>query len=302
MSIFWSVWVMFLVVLNLGITLFLFIWGIGVRIPTLTDGTTGHVWAHGAIREGVNRLPMWWILVSAAMFIGGIGYLVLYPGFGAHEGKLGWTAHGELARDVAANEATLGQTMQRFELYSVEQLSTDPTALQMGKRLFEDDCAACHQRNATGNVLVGAPNLVDGEWLYGGDGQTILASIEDGRSGVMPPWSSLGEQNVKNLAQYVLSLSGRKHDAAAAAAAKPMFATCAACHGADGKGNKALGAPNLTDDIWLHGGSLADIEKSIHDGREGHMPAWKGRLTSARMRVLAAYVYHLSHREQEGNN
>lgn len=298
MSTFWSVWVMFLVVFNMGITLFLFIWGSRVRIPTLTDGTTGHVWAHGTIREGVKRLPLWWVLTSAAMFIGGIGYLILYPGFGANQGMLGWTSHGELARDVAINEAKLGQSMQRFKLYSVDELSSDPVALHVGKRLFEDDCAACHQRSGKGNVPVGAPDLTDGVWLYGGDGEAILSSIEDGRSGVMPPWASLGEQNVKNLAQYVLSLSGREHDAAAAEAAKPMFATCAACHGADGTGNHALGAPNLADDVWLHGGTVAEIEKSIRDGQQGHMPAWSSRLSDERIRAVAAYVYHLSHRDQ----
>lgn len=298
MSPFWSVFVMCLVVLNMGVTLFLFIWGTRVYIPTLEDGTTGHVWAHGAIREGVHKLPMWWVLLSASMFIGGIGYLILYPGFGANPGLLHWSAHGELARAVAANEATLGETMQRFKLYPVQQLSTDPTALQVGKRLFDDNCAACHGRDAKGNLPVGSANLTDHDWLYGGDGKAILTSIHDGRSGVMPPWSSLGAQNVKNLAQYVLSLSGRPHDAAAAAAAKPMFATCAACHGADGKGNQALGAPNLTDDIWLHGGTLAQIEQTINDGRSGHMPAWDKRLSNAQMRVVAAYVYHLSHRDQ----
>ena len=300
MSAFWSAWVMTLVVFNLGVTLFLFIWGIGVRIPTLTDGTTGHVWAHGAIREGVRRLPLWWVLLSASMFIAGITYLVLYPGFGANKGLLGWTSHEELARDVAANQATLGQTMQRFDLYTVEAMSTDPTAVQVGRRLFQDNCAACHGLGAKGNPLLGAPNLADNDWLYGGDGKTILASITAGRGGVMPAWASLGEQNVKNLAQYVLSLSGRKHDAAAAAAAKPMFATCAACHGADGTGNQTLGAPKLTDDIWLYGGTQAKIEQSIREGRNGQMPAWSSRLSEQRMRVLAAYVYHLSHRENAG--
>jgi cytochrome c oxidase cbb3-type subunit 3 len=111
----------------------------------------------------------------------------------------------------------------------------------------------------------------------------------------MPPWASLGEENVKNLAQYVLSLSGSPHNEAAAAAAKPLFTTCAACHGAEGKGNPALGAPNLTDHIWLHGGKLADIERSIGGGRQGAMPAWSKRLSDDQMRVLAAYVYHLSH-------
>lgn len=300
MSSFWSLWVMFLVVLNLGITLFLFLWGTRVRIPTQADGTSGHVWAHGVLREGVRKLPRWWFLMSAGMFLAGFAYLALYPGFGASRGLLGWTSHAELARDVAANDARLDALVQRFDLYTVEQLSTDPAALHIGRVLFEDNCAACHGRRGTGNVALGAPDLSDSDWLYGGDGKTLTASIRGGRSGVMPPWSSLGEANVKNLAQYVLSLSGRPHDAAAAAGAEPIFkSTCAACHGASGTGNTAMGAPNLTDSIWLHGGSVADIEQTIRAGRQGHMPAWSPRLDETRIRSIAAYVYHLSHAKDE---
>lgn len=296
MSMGWSLWVMFLVVLNMGISLFLFLWGPRAKIPSQPDQTTGHAWAHGTIREGLRPLPRWWLLLSGSMFIGGIGYLVLYPGFGNHKGLLHWTSHGQLAKAVAANDAKLDPLLQRFDLYSVEQLAGDPEAQQMGQRLFDDNCAACHGRNAHGNQALGAPNLTDNDWLYGGSGKDITTSIHDGRGGVMPPWASLGEQTVKNLAQYVLSLSGEPHDAKMAAAAEPIFKdTCAACHGADGKGTQALGAPNLTDHIWLHGGSLADIEKTIHDGRQGHMPNWDKRLSDDDIHVLAAYVYHVSH-------
>ena len=294
MSGFWSWWVMFLVVLNLGIALFLFLWGPRAKIPTLPDGTSGHVWAHGTIREGVAKLPRWWVLFSAAMFIGAFGYLFLYPGFGGHKGALGWTSHGQLAREQAANDAKLDDMMDRFARYPIEQLSHDADALQMGGRLFVDNCSACHGRGAYGNVKLGAPSLIDNDWLYGGTGNDIYQSIHDGRAGMMPPWSSLGAENVKNLAQYVLSLSGRKHDAAMAAAGKPLFATCAGCHGLQGKGNPAIGAPNLTDQIWLHGGKLSDIERTIGGGRNGHMPAWSHRLSNGQMRVLAAYVYSLS--------
>jgi cytochrome c oxidase cbb3-type subunit 3 len=290
---------MFLVVLNMGITFFLYLWGPRAKIPTLPDGTSGHVWAHGVLREGVRKLPLWWVLFSGAMFVIGFIYLALFPGFGSFKGLLGWTSHGELAHNVAVNEAALAPLMERFKLYPVEQLASDPAALQMGKVLFEDNCAACHQRSAKGNVALGAPDLSDGDWLYGGSGSDITTSIHDGRSGVMPPWASLGADNVKNLAQYVLSLSGAPHDAAKAAAGQPLFATCAACHGAEGKGNPALGAPNLTDKVWLHGGSVADIEKSIGEGRQGHMPAWSPRLSDEQVRVVAAYVYHLSHPTDE---
>lgn len=293
----WSLWVMFLVVLNLGISLLLFLWAPWAKIPTRPDGTTGHVWAHGTILEGLRQLPRWWIWFSASMFASAFAYLYLFPGFGNHKGALNWTSHGQLTRAVAANDTKLEPLMERFRLYPVEQLAEDPQALQMGQVLFEDDCAACHQRSAKGNILVGAPNLTDNDWLYGGTGKDITTSIHDGRGGVMPPWASLGEDNVNNLVQYVLSLSGSPHDEAKAAAAKPLFATCAACHGADGKGNPAIGAPNLTDHIWLHGGTVADIHATIHDGRQGHMPAWSPRLSDDQIRVVAAYVYHLSHQD-----
>jgi cytochrome c oxidase cbb3-type subunit 3 len=286
---------MFLVVLNFSITLFLFLWGPRAKIPTLPDETSGHVWAHGTIREGVRNLPLWWLLLSGAMFIGGFAYLVLYPGFGNHKGMLGWTAHGELAKAEAINNAKLDELVLRFRQYPVEQLADDPAAQQMGERLFVDNCAACHGRGAYGNVKLGAPSLIDGDWLYGGSGTDILSSIHDGRSGLMPPWASLGEDNVKNLANYVLSLSGSTHDATRAAAGKPLFTTCAACHGGQGKGNPALGAPNLTDHIWLHGGKYEVIVRTIGGCRQVHMPAWSKRLTEDQMRVLAAYVYHLSH-------
>ncbi|WP_040672704.1 cytochrome-c oxidase, cbb3-type subunit III [Rhodanobacter spathiphylli] len=295
MSSGWSLWVMFLVVLNLGITFALFLWAPRAKIPTRPDGTTGHVWAHGTILEGLKALPRWWIVFSGSMFALAFLYLYLYPGFGNHKGSLGWTSHGQLQQEVAANDAKLAPLMERFRLYPVEKLAGDPDALAMGKVLFEDNCAACHQRSAKGNVALGAPDLADNDWLYGGSGSDITTSIHDGRSGVMPPWASLGADNVKNLAQYVLSLSGAPHDAAKAAAGQPMFATCAACHGAEGKGNPALGAPNLTDRIWLHGGSVADIEKTIGDGRQGHMPAWSPRLSDDQIHVIAAYVYQLSH-------
>jgi cytochrome c oxidase cbb3-type subunit 3 len=295
MSSGWSLWVIFLIVLNMGITLFLFLWGPRAKIPTLPDGTSGHVWAHGVLREGVRKLPMWWIVFSASMFVAGFAYLYLYPGFGNRKGALNWTSHNQLRRDQAVNDATLEPLLERFRLYPVEKLASDPDALAMGKVWFEDNCAACHQRSGKGNILLGAPDLTDNDWLYGASASDITTSIHDGRSGVMPPWASLGADNVKNLAQYVLSLSGAPHDAAKAAAGQPLFATCAACHGADGKGNPALGAPNLTDHIWLHGGSVADIEKTIGEGRQGHMPAWSPRLTDDQIHVVAAYVYQLSH-------
>ncbi|HWG71923.1 MAG TPA: cytochrome-c oxidase, cbb3-type subunit III [Steroidobacteraceae bacterium] len=296
MSPFWSGWVIALIIFNLGVTLFLFVWGLKVKIPTEPDGTSGHVWAHGVLREGVKNLPKWWIALSGGMFACGFIYLALYPGFGRSKGILGWTSQLEVARDTAANELTLGPLMRRYSTLTVEDLSRDPTALGIGQRLFIDNCAACHGRLGHGNPLLGAPNLTDDDWLYGGDGKSMLTSIEDGRRGVMPPFVGVfGEAGVANLANYVRSLSNSPHDASKAAAGKPLFTVCSACHGPEGKGNIAIGAPNLTDHVWLYGGDIKTIEETIRNGRGGVMPAWRTRLDPQDVRVIAAWVYAQSH-------
>jgi cytochrome c oxidase cbb3-type subunit 3 len=287
---------MILVVLNLGITLFLFLWGPRVKIPTLPDGTSGHVWAHGVLREGIRRLPRWWVFMSGALFAAGIVYLVLYPGFGGFKGVLGWTAVGELARDSAANRARLDPLLQRARASSIEQLAADPAALRNGERLFVDNCSACHGRGAQGNRALGAPDLTDADWLYGGDGETIVTSIRDGRRGGMPSFATtIPDASIVDLAHYVKSLSGLPHDPLKAALGKPLFTTCAACHGAKGTGNPALGAPNLADATWLYGSNLADIEKTVREGRSGVMPAWRDRLAADEIRMVAAWLYAQSH-------
>lgn len=291
----WSWWVIVLVVINLGVTFLLFLWAPRVKIPVLPDGTTGHTWAHGVLREGMQPLPRWWIVLSLAMYVVAVVYLVLYPGFGNREGTLGWTSKKELAAEQAANAARLDPVLARLARLDVEAVAADPVAQRLGERLFVDNCAACHGRDGTGTQRLGAPNLADRDWLYGGTGQNIADSIRAGRNGVMPPWSALGDPAVKNLTQYVLSLSGRTHNGIAAVLGEPLFkANCAACHGADGKGNPQLGAPNLTDNIWLHGGSQEAIEATIRAGRQGHMPAWNSRLSEAEIHVLSGYVLHLS--------
>lgn len=296
MTSFWSGWVMFLVTFNFVTIFFLFAWAPKVIIPTDADGTTGHTWSHGWIREGLHRLPTWWILFSFAMFVSAFVYLVRYPGFGNTKGTLDWTSHQEVTLDAEANRGRMAVLTSRLTALGVEALAADAQATSLGRRIFVDNCAACHGHEAHGNPLLGAPNLTDGDWLYGGDGDTIVASITNGRQGVMPPLgTTFDETAIANLANYVLSLSGAPHSAEAAEAGKPNFAVCSACHGIDGKGNKALGAPNLTDSIWLYGGDLATIEKTIHDGRSGMMPAWGHRLSASDIKAVAAWVYAQSH-------
>jgi cytochrome c oxidase cbb3-type subunit 3 len=296
MSEFWSAWVMLLIVVNLGITLFLFLWAPRVDIPTQPDGTSGHVWAHGVLREGVRPLPTWWIVLSSVMFIVGFIYLALYPGFGAFKGLLNWTSHGELARDATANAQLEMPLRDRVRGKPIESIASDPEVLRVGQVIFIDNCAACHGREGHGNQALGAPDLTDRDWLYGGDGKSILASIEDGRRGAMPPFAgTLSEDDITNLANYVASLSGKTYDSLRVQLGKRLFSTCAACHGADAKGNFAMGAPNLTDNVWLYGGNLTTIAETIRRGRNGVMPAWRGRLSDDDASLVAAWVFAQSH-------
>jgi cytochrome c oxidase cbb3-type subunit 3 len=292
MSTFWSLWVMALVVLNLGITLFLFVWGLRVKIPTQPDGTSGHVWAHGVLREGVRNLPRWWIIFSACTFVVGFAYLALYPGFGGYKGLLGWSSEAELQRDVAASNAKLAALAERARPLTLEQLARDAGAVRAGHRLYLDNCAACHGAAGLGNQAVGAPDLTDTDWLYGGDSESILTSILDGRGGVMPALgAALGHDGVNEAAAYVLSLNDVQTPEGWAAAGKARFETvCAACHGAEGRGNPALGAPDLTDSAWLYGRDFASVVATIRDGRNGAMPAWRTRLGDDQARLVAAWV------------
>jgi len=292
-----SAWVMVLATINLAIALFLFVWSLCVEIPTQPDGTTGHVWAHGVLREGVRKLPTLWVVASAAVFILAFGYLALYPGFGAFKGLLNWTSHGELAQAQAANEQLEAPLLERVRGKSLAAIAADAQALRAGEVIYVENCAACHGRDAKGNTAIGAPNLADNDWLHGGDDKSILASILDGRRGTMPAFAgAIPEDSILNLANHVASLSGLPSDSLRAQTGQPLFSNCAACHGADGKGNPALGAPNLTDGIRLYGaGDARAIADIISRGRNGVMPAWRGRLSAEDAALVAAWVYARSH-------
>jgi cytochrome c oxidase cbb3-type subunit 3 len=300
MSRFWSIWIIVLLVLNVGLALFLFVWAQIVKIPTEPDGTTGHVWAHGVLREGVRKLPFWWVVYSVVALVIGLVYFVLYPGFGSFKGTLGWTSADEWQRDNAANEAKLEAVMQPLRGLSLEELAASPAATSIGHRLYLDNCAACHGTEARGNQVLGAPDLTDAEWLYGGDSTTVMTSIRDGRNGAMPPWGpALGKEGVNEVAAYVLSLSGVKSPEDWASKGKARYdAMCVACHGPDGRGNPGLGAPDLTDKVWLYGGEFRHVADSIRDGRNGAMPGWGHRLNEDQLRTVAAWV--LAQRRTDG--
>jgi cytochrome c oxidase cbb3-type subunit 3 len=257
------------------------------------DNTTGHVWDVD-LKEMNNPLPRWWLwLFVITVIFAGI-YLALYPGLGKFPGTLGWTSVGQYKTEQQRAQEQIAQIFAKFNGKSAEELAKDSAAMGIGERLFGNNCAQCHGSDARGSK--GFPNLTDGDWLYGGSLETITETITKGRNGVMPPLgAAVGTaEDVRNLAHYVLSLSGSAHNSAAAQLGKPKFATCAACHGPDGKGLAALGAPNLTDKVWLHGWGEAAIVSIINSGKTNVMPAFGERLSAEQIHVLAAYVWSLS--------
>jgi cytochrome c oxidase cbb3-type subunit III len=265
------------------------------KVAPRADNTTGHVW-DGDLTEMNNPLPLWWVGLFIATIVFSLLYLVAFPGLGSYEGELKWTQRGEYEAEVAQANKELGPLYAQYTARRPEELAGDPAAMAVGERLFMNNCAQCHGSDARGSK--GFPNLADADWLHGGTPDKIAESIAKGRTGAMPPMAAAvgGADDVRNVAHYVLSLSGNPHDSLRAQLGKPRFAACAACHGADGKGNPALGAPNLADDIWLHGWGEQAIVAIINHGKTSEMPAQEGKLTEAQVHVLASYVWGLSNK------
>ncbi len=292
-----SVFIIALTVANIAGALWLLWWTRRSRGEAVASiQTTGHVWDED-LRELNNPLPRWWLWLFILTVVFGGVYLALYPGLGGFQGTLAWSARAELAEQSRANARRIERTLAPFAERSVDELVSDSGALGIGRNLFLNNCAACH--GSDGGGAPGFPNLADGDWLWGGDADSILTSIASGRMGVMPPWGEvLGARGVEDVLEYVFGLQGRVLTAADARAGQTRFAEmCAACHGADGRGNSLMGAPNLTDGIWLHGGAIATVRDSIAKGRSGAMPAHEERLGATRVKLLAAYVLSLSRAE-----
>jgi cytochrome c oxidase cbb3-type subunit 3 len=251
-----------------------------------------HVW-DGDLQERNNPMPRWWLILFFLSIIFCFLYFLLYPALGTFGNVLGWSKASQYEQEMAAAKKQYAPMYAAFAGREIEDLAKDPKALVLGRSLFANNCTACHGSDARG--APGFPNLTDNDWLHGGAPAQIVETITHGREGIMPALgAALGDQGVNEAAAYALSLSGRKEAPQLVAAGKNRFGLCAACHGADGKGNQAIGAPNLTDDIWLYGGTEAAVHKSIRDGRHGQMPshAWLG---DDKIKLLAAYVYSLSH-------
>jgi cytochrome c oxidase cbb3-type subunit 3 len=255
--------------------------------------TTGHVW-DGDLQEFHNPMPRWWILLFYITVAYSILYLVLYPGLGNLAGVKGWTQASQYQEERAAVEARAQAWYAPFATMTVAQLAADPKAMSTARNLFQNNCAQCH--GSDGGGAKGFPNLTDQNWQWGGDPDTVVATITGGRIAAMPAWGpQLGADGVRQVVAYVQTLSGGQSDATLAAAGKQTFETiCAACHGADGKGNPLVGAPNLTDKIWLYGGDEATITETVTKGRNGQMPVFGERLGPQRVKLLAAYATRLA--------
>jgi cytochrome c oxidase cbb3-type subunit 3 len=290
---FWAWYVTIIIVLSIVYCVWV-LWTNGKT--TFTPGeTTGHVW-DGNLQEINNPLPRWWVGLFWITIVFAIGYIMLYPTLGTSAGQLGWTSANQHAKEGEKLQAAIAPVYEKFKGMSVEELANDPKAQLIGDRLYQNFCAQCHGADARGSKSF--PNLTDNDWLGDGSAEHIKNTIANGRQGMMPSMAAAvgGPDDVRNVAEYVLSLSGNSSDPVKAALGKDKFVACAACHGADGKGNPAVGAPNLTDNIWLHGFGADFIVKMINEGKTNIMPSQKSKLTDDQLHVLTGYVWGLSHK------
>ncbi|MBB6092135.1 cytochrome c oxidase cbb3-type subunit 3 [Povalibacter uvarum] len=297
-----SLFIIAFTVINVLACVWLLWWTAKSRGPQAPEGSAeparvGHVW-DGDLEEYNNPLPRWWLWLFVITVIFGAAYLYVFPGLGNFAGSKQWSSVGAYEAQAREREARLEQQFAGIHSVSLAELSKDPAAMSTARNLFGANCSTCHGSDARG--AQGFPNLADNDWLWGGAESTIYESIANGRRSAMPALGTvLGREGLNEVASYVVSLSGVQAPADWIAAGKERFATlCAACHGADAKGNAVLGAPNLTDSIWLFGGDFATVRTTIENGRNSTMPAHASLLGDTRVKLLAAYVYSLSAQER----
>jgi len=296
-SVFWDFFIAIITVVSV-IGCGVFLWSQSKRRVKVGAGpepdTTGHVW-DGDLQEFHNPLPRWWMWLFHITVVFSVVYLILYPGLGTQfKGVLNWTSSGQHQAEVKAAETKYGPLFASYLKMDLAAVAADERGRQMGARIFQNNCAQCHGSDGRGSR--GFPNLTDNEWQWGGSPEALVTTITAGRTAAMPPMAAAvgGGENVTDVAHYVLSLSDSAHDSVRAARGKEKFAACAACHGADAKGNPALGSVDLTNKTWLYGGTVATISETITKGRGGVMPAWKGLLSEAEIHLVAAYVHSLA--------
>jgi cytochrome c oxidase cbb3-type subunit III len=278
----------------LGLVLCLVLLAIASKRKVMAgDNTTGHVWDED-LRELNNPLPRWWMWLFIITVVFSAVYLAFYPGLGTNPGTLNWTSVGQYQAEQDKARAAMAPVYARYTVMKADELVKDEVAMGIGQRLFLNNCSQCHGSDGRGSK--GFPNLTDNDWLGAGSPEYIEKTIVEGRIGMMPPMAAAvgNADDVKNVANYVLSLSGSAHNNLAAELGKSKFAACAACHGPEGKGNPALGAPNLTDKVWLHGWGEQAIISMVTNGKTNAMPAQGRLLTPEQVHVLGAYVWSLS--------
>lgn len=292
MSEFWHWFVIAIVILHIVAYLWLLLATAKKKVPANDNNDTGHVWDED-ITELNNPLPMWWLGLFILTIIFSLAYLYLYPGLGNYQGHLNWSQEQQFSQKFADLQQARNASYQAFINKPIEEMIKDPQAMLIGERLYKANCSQCHGSDAKG--ATGYPNLIDQDWLYGGDYQQIYHSITEGRNGIMPIFANmLQEEGVKSVAAYVRNLSDATHLPLLAKKGKAKFeAFCTSCHGTDAKGNTLLGAPNLTDDVWLHGSSDV-IETALYEGFNNKMPAHKNLLDDNSRTIIAAYIYSLN--------
>lgn len=286
-----SIWHWFVVLGTLGSLAFFLALLYGNR-KTSNEATTGHV--YDGIEEYDNPMPMWWVWMFVLSIVFALGYLVYYPGLGNFDGVAGWSSDEALQEAQQAHEERFAPLYAELAQLDESNLHDSRQAMQVGRRLFINNCSTCHGVNARGSF--GFPNLTDSQWLWGSGLDSVKTTITNGRTASMPGWqSALGDRGVTDVTQYTLALAGRDHDSEAASRGQAQYnSMCVACHGAEGKGNSAMGAPDLTNDIWLYGGTAERIAYTIRNGRQGRMPAFDEVLSADQIHVVSGYVTSLS--------
>ena len=293
MSAGWSFFIIVLTLSNIAACVWLMFWQRKKRVAK--GQTLGHEF--DGIVEYDNPLPRWWLGTFIGTIVWGLLYLLLYPGLGSFAGVLGWSQQGQYDAEVERAQAAYGPLYASLAARPIPELAQDGEAMKTAGRLFANNCSQCHGSDGRGGS--GFPNLTDAAWQWGGDPETIKTTILYGRQGVMPAFAPAigGEEGIPAVVAYVRHLGGFETDPELRAVGQQKYMTvCVACHGADGKGMQALGAPNLTDETWLYGASEEAIAEGLRQGRHGVMPAQKDLLGEEKVHLLSAYVYQLSGR------
>ena len=321
MNVFWDLWVIFFTVITLLFIAILIIY-INKNICDVPEGQEMNH-EYDGIKEINNPLPRWWVKMFWMTIIFAVIYMLLYPSFTNFKGILNWQSseknisskhdiieslkHADKTNVWDGYIAEMKLAEQKYDkvlkkiLYdnngkkkNITELVQNLDAIQIGQNLFEQNCSQCHGINAQGQKSF--PNLTDSNWIHGDSLEQITNIIKNGKINRMPPWqNTFTNSQIKDLVSYVLSLSGRTVNLQSAESGKKLFTACAGCHGTSGQGNIALGAPNLTDQNWLYGGSRDDVYHSIALGRKGVMPAWGEILSENKILLIIAYLKHFQY-------